>query len=189
MTDYLRDPNGLNSTTDDDLPGMWSQSDFMGGDPDERSYAQRERDARDPGTDWGIPDLRPYMEAAQADIKALAAVVVTAGLPPACPGACLHSEAVGAPQGSSCGGIYCDHWLPRDTAIVDSFEPLGYSEAKFLSMEPEDDDVIVAWGNPEPITIEFRLEADQYLDAIKLLCGIDPRPALCEQVIPAKGTE
>lgn len=34
---------GLSS--DDDLPGQWSHSDFEGGDPDERSYAQRERDA------------------------------------------------------------------------------------------------------------------------------------------------
>lgn len=32
--------------SDDDLPGMWSHSDFMGGDPDERSYAQREREQR-----------------------------------------------------------------------------------------------------------------------------------------------
>lgn len=30
---------------DMDLPGQWSHSDFEGGDPDERSYAQRERDA------------------------------------------------------------------------------------------------------------------------------------------------
>ena len=29
---------------DEDLPGMWSHSDFLGGDPDPRSYAQRERD-------------------------------------------------------------------------------------------------------------------------------------------------
>lgn len=29
---------------DEDLPGQWSHSDFLGGDPDERSYAQRERD-------------------------------------------------------------------------------------------------------------------------------------------------
>lgn len=27
--------------TDDDLPGMWSTSDFTGGDPDERSFAAR----------------------------------------------------------------------------------------------------------------------------------------------------
>lgn len=26
---------------DDDLPGAWSHSDFLGGDPDERSYAER----------------------------------------------------------------------------------------------------------------------------------------------------
>lgn len=44
MTDYLRDPNGLNASTDDDLPGAWSASDFTGGDPDDRSYAQREAD-------------------------------------------------------------------------------------------------------------------------------------------------
>lgn len=31
--------------SDEDLPGMWSRSDFLGGDPDTRSYAQRERDA------------------------------------------------------------------------------------------------------------------------------------------------
>lgn len=29
-----------------DWPGMWDKSDFLGGDPDERSYAQRERDAK-----------------------------------------------------------------------------------------------------------------------------------------------
>lgn len=26
---------------DDELPGMWEQADFSGGDPDERSYAER----------------------------------------------------------------------------------------------------------------------------------------------------
>ena len=31
---------------DDDLPGAWSRSDFEGGDPDERSYAQRDEDRR-----------------------------------------------------------------------------------------------------------------------------------------------
>lgn len=29
---------------ENDLPGAWSKSDFEGGDPDERSYVQRERD-------------------------------------------------------------------------------------------------------------------------------------------------
>lgn len=29
---------------DDDLPGMWSRSDFTGGDPDPRGYAQRHQD-------------------------------------------------------------------------------------------------------------------------------------------------
>lgn len=29
---------------DDELPGMWSRSDFTGGDPDPHSYAQRQRD-------------------------------------------------------------------------------------------------------------------------------------------------
>lgn len=33
---------------DIELPGMWERADFMGGDPDERSYAQRARDAADP---------------------------------------------------------------------------------------------------------------------------------------------
>jgi hypothetical protein len=28
-------------TDDDDLPGMWSHSDILGGDPDERSHAER----------------------------------------------------------------------------------------------------------------------------------------------------
>jgi hypothetical protein len=27
--------------TDDDLPGMWSKTDYLGGDPDERSYTER----------------------------------------------------------------------------------------------------------------------------------------------------
>lgn len=35
---------GAATFNDDDLPGMWSHSDFEGGDPDERSYAQRCRD-------------------------------------------------------------------------------------------------------------------------------------------------
>lgn len=35
---------GAATFNDDNLPGMWSYSDFMGGDPDERSYAQRCRD-------------------------------------------------------------------------------------------------------------------------------------------------
>lgn len=29
--------------SDDELPGMWSRDDFTGGDPDERSYVERER--------------------------------------------------------------------------------------------------------------------------------------------------
>ena len=29
--------------SDDELPGMWEHADFIGGDPDERSYAERER--------------------------------------------------------------------------------------------------------------------------------------------------
>ena len=33
------------SQDDMDLPGMWSYSDFTGGDPDDRSYSQREKDA------------------------------------------------------------------------------------------------------------------------------------------------
>lgn len=32
-----------------ELPGMWSHSDFEGGDPDTRSYAQRARDAEAAG--------------------------------------------------------------------------------------------------------------------------------------------
>jgi hypothetical protein len=28
---------------DNELPGMWASADFTGGDPDERSYAERER--------------------------------------------------------------------------------------------------------------------------------------------------
>lgn len=35
---------GAATFNDDNLPGMWTTSDFMGGDPDERSYAQRCRD-------------------------------------------------------------------------------------------------------------------------------------------------
>jgi hypothetical protein len=58
----MRDPNGENGIesrisarlqpanaegaptgemVDDDLPGMWAYSDFMGGDPDERSHHER----------------------------------------------------------------------------------------------------------------------------------------------------
>lgn len=32
-----------NAENDADLPGMWERADFEGGDPDERSYAERER--------------------------------------------------------------------------------------------------------------------------------------------------
>lgn len=39
--------------SDDDLPGMWTRSDFEGGDPDSRSYAQRERDGRCRGLEYG----------------------------------------------------------------------------------------------------------------------------------------
>jgi hypothetical protein len=46
---------------DDDLPGMWSHSDFLGGDPDERSYAQRERDAAADAVSLGrIAPCRAY---------------------------------------------------------------------------------------------------------------------------------
>lgn len=38
------DLKGLWEIPDQELPGMWTTSDFMGGDPDERSYAQRCRD-------------------------------------------------------------------------------------------------------------------------------------------------
>ncbi len=31
------------SRDDADLPGMWSHTDFLGGDPDERSYAERSK--------------------------------------------------------------------------------------------------------------------------------------------------
>lgn len=32
----------LDSLSDADLPGCWSRADFLGGDPDERSHAQRD---------------------------------------------------------------------------------------------------------------------------------------------------
>jgi hypothetical protein len=56
VTDYLRDPNNL--ATDDDLPGMWSHSDFTGGDPDERSYAER---------GWVPPVDRAILDAFEPD--------------------------------------------------------------------------------------------------------------------------
>lgn len=31
----------MTSESDQELPGMWSHTDFEGGDPDERSYAER----------------------------------------------------------------------------------------------------------------------------------------------------
>jgi hypothetical protein len=34
--------------TDDDLPGLWTKSDFEGGDPDERSYAERRAEYESP---------------------------------------------------------------------------------------------------------------------------------------------
>ena len=34
-----------NDAPDSDLPGMWERADFEGGDPDERSYAERKREA------------------------------------------------------------------------------------------------------------------------------------------------
>ena len=44
--------------TDDDLPGMWTHSDFEGGDPDSRSYAQRERDGACKGLEYGKLDCK-----------------------------------------------------------------------------------------------------------------------------------
>lgn len=49
---------------DDDLPGMWSTADYLGGDPDERSYAQRAADA--------VPVVPPPA-GAQVDAEALVA--------------------------------------------------------------------------------------------------------------------
>lgn len=42
---------------DDELPGMWSHSDFEGGDPDPRSYHQREMEAGQP---THITDVENY---------------------------------------------------------------------------------------------------------------------------------
>lgn len=35
------------------------------------------------------------------------------GMPPreVCARGCLYAEAVGAERGTSCGGIYCDHYM------------------------------------------------------------------------------
>lgn len=42
--DPLKYDLGDDWPVDVDLPGMWSRADFQGGDPDERSHAQRGRD-------------------------------------------------------------------------------------------------------------------------------------------------
>jgi hypothetical protein len=74
VTDYIRDPN--------DLPGLWDSSDFEGGDPDERSYAQREEDreplnySEDKFGRFEIADLRPIQDAINRDIIRLAAISV-----------------------------------------------------------------------------------------------------------------
>jgi hypothetical protein len=43
--------------SDDDLPGQWSHSDFEGGDPDERSYAERQAAYGVDRGDFGMPGL------------------------------------------------------------------------------------------------------------------------------------
>lgn len=45
------------SVTGMDLPGMWTQADFLGGDPDERSHAERE--AQDVHPAFGHMSIQP----------------------------------------------------------------------------------------------------------------------------------
>jgi hypothetical protein len=81
-----------NSLNDDELPGMWSHSDFMGGDPDERSHAAREQfrypDKPAPrafgyldnsGVEWAAYDTRQmeaYARAAVAEYLSNVGVVM-----------------------------------------------------------------------------------------------------------------
>ena len=49
----------IEETPEDGLPGAWSRSDFMGGDPDERGYAQRwveDYDIEHAKVDWKSPE-------------------------------------------------------------------------------------------------------------------------------------
>jgi hypothetical protein len=46
--DYGTGEVALEDIPEQELPGMWSKSDFEGGDTDSRSYAQRARDAEVP---------------------------------------------------------------------------------------------------------------------------------------------
>lgn len=58
--------------TDDDLPGMWSHADFEGGDPDERSYAERNRDlGADAVSYWPVAGLAEIQAKVNADLVRL----------------------------------------------------------------------------------------------------------------------
>lgn len=65
---YLQDMGFVNAH---DLPGMWDTSDFLGGDPDERSYAER-----DAVVVWGNPE--PVRLEVTVSIETLEVVI---GLP------------------------------------------------------------------------------------------------------------
>jgi hypothetical protein len=60
---------------DNELPGMWASADFTGGDPDERSYAERERQAVEKtpgliGLERFIDNIGRYMESSEMDTDA-----------------------------------------------------------------------------------------------------------------------
>lgn len=60
---------------DNELPGMWEHTDFTGGDPDERSHAERERQQVKKtmgliGLERFVDNIGRYMESAEVDIDA-----------------------------------------------------------------------------------------------------------------------
>lgn len=121
---------------------------------------------QDPHTDWGIPNLRPHIEQADADIKALAAVT---NLEP------IGYDGFGAP-------LY-EHQVDDPYPAFVSRWIAGIDPADL------DDDVkmTIAWGDVFPITVETRV---RFLEdeVVELLWGGDVIP-LCDRRIPTRGTE
>lgn len=101
VADMLRDYAALlreresAKESDDELPGMWSVADFIGGDPDERSYAERESvqklvtDEIVEHVQYSIdnhPDNRTYAEqvsaaSVRAALEAVAPMLASARVP------------------------------------------------------------------------------------------------------------
>lgn len=133
-------------TTDDDLPGMWSRSDFEGGDPDERSYAERNRDlAADAVSLWPVAPADKPMEVVASEARFFANRVAVRRL-----------EA------------YDDSWL-ADAVPMRFIAGIDQTEEDFdpALLKPS-----VLWQIPEPVTIEAR---NVSMEVMELLTGLPLR--------------